>query len=426
MASLINDPRGLKRILFIGPDGVRRAIRLGKMSKRDAEAVKLRVEHLVTAKITGHAVNDETARWVADLKMKMADKLARVDLIPKKEVAVLGPFVSSYIDNHPGKRGTILVMNHTLGNLLEHFDKNIPLRDVTPGDADEFFTFLRSKLAESTARRRCGVAKQFFTAARRKRLITENPFEGLTTSATANRSRDYFITREESSKVLDACPDAQWRLLFALSRYGGLRCPSEHVSLTWGDIDWDRDRFTVTSSKTEHHEGHETRVVPIYPELRPYLEQVFDDAEPGTEHVITRYRDTNSNLRTQLNRIIRCAGLEPWPKLFQNLRATRQTELEEQFGSHVACKWIGNSERIARKHYLQVTDEHYRRAAAQKEAQQASVTPRKDSPAPCPLPHEPRAMPALASECDSVLTNRVRLAGFEPATYALGKHCSIP
>ena len=96
----------------------------------------------------------------------------------------------------------------------------------------------------------------------------------------------------------------------------------------------------------------------MFPELRPFLEEVFDQAEPGTGCVITRYRDTNSNLRTQLQRIIRRAGLKPRPKLFQNLRSTRQTELEELFPSHVVCAWVGNSKPVAAKNYLQVTDEH--------------------------------------------------------------------
>lgn len=29
---------------------------------------------------------------------------------------------------------------------------------------------------------------------------------------------------------------------------------------------------------------------------------------------------------------------------------------------HVVCQWIGNSQAIAAKHYLQVTDEHFERA----------------------------------------------------------------
>ena len=56
--------------------------------------------------------------------------------------------------------------------------------------------------------------------------------------------------------------------------------------------------------------------------------------------------------------------MKQWPKLWQNLRAIRQTELEEYFPSHVVCQWIGNSQSVAREHYLQVTDSHYERAAS--------------------------------------------------------------
>ena len=64
-----------------------------------------------------------------------------------------------------------------------------------------------------------------------------------------------------------------------------------------------------------------------------------------------------------MQRIIRRAGLTPWPKLFQNLRSTRETELAEEFPTHVVCDWIGNSQAVAAKHYLQTTDEHVARAA---------------------------------------------------------------
>jgi len=69
-------------------------------------------------------------------------------------------------------------------------------------------------------------------------------------------------------------------LIVALSRYAGLRCPSEHLGLTWGDILWDKNRFVVRSPKTEHV-GKAQRVVPIFPELYPYLRDAFEAAEPG-------------------------------------------------------------------------------------------------------------------------------------------------
>lgn len=170
------------------------------------------------------------------------------------------------------------------------------------------------------------------------KLIEENPFADVKAGSQTNKARMFFVTRDMAQKVLDACPDTQWRLLFALSRYGGLRCPSEHLALRWGDVDWEHSRIRIRSSKTEHHEGGDCRIIPLFPELRPYLQQAFDEAEPGTEYVITRYRDVNANLRTQLERIINRAGLKTWPKLFHNLRSTRQTELAERYPIHVVCQ----------------------------------------------------------------------------------------
>ena len=69
----------------------------------------------------------------------------------------------------------------------------------------------------------------------------------------------------------------------------------------------------------------------------------------------------------------------PWPKLFQNLRSTRETELTERFPVHVVCAWLGNSVPVAAKHYLQVTDDHFEQAiqqAAQNPAQYVRVSDR--------------------------------------------------
>jgi integrase len=172
-----------------------------------------------------------------------------------------------------------------------------------------------------------------------------------------NRTRDFNVTREMAQAVIDACPDAEWRLLFALSRFGGLRCPSEHLALRWGDIDFARGRMTVHSPKTAHHEGKEFRIVPIFAELREYLEDARELAgelaNDPTTPVISRYRSANANLRTQLQRIIKQAGLKPWSKLFQNLRATRETELAETYPPlHIVCAWIGNSQKATADSYF--------------------------------------------------------------------------
>ena len=364
----IGESNGRRWIQFYGRDGKRRTVRLGDMTQRQARDILVRVEDLARASIGNSSPSPATAAWLADVGDTLHAKLVAVGLVEARAAALLGPFLDDLI----GKRGDVkpatrITYENVKRNLLAHFGKNKPLRDITPGCADEFRLYLLNaeELADNTVRRRCGIARQFFKAAVRKRLIQANPFEGLAAAVKANRSRMAMIDRPTIQKVIDACPDAQWRLIVALSRYAGLRCPSEHLGLRWVDIDWLEKRMLVRSPKTEHHAGGESRLVPIFPELMPYLEAAYELVpEGGDEHVITRYRDTNANLRTQMLRIMRKAQVTPWPKLFHNLRATRQTELENEFPTHVVCAWLGNSPDVAKKHYLQVTDDHFAKAAA--------------------------------------------------------------
>jgi len=64
------------------------------------------------------------------------------------------------------------------------------------------------------------------------------------------------------------------------------------------------------------------------------------------------------------NRDVLCRPL-PWEKLFQNLRATRATELVSQgWPEYKVCAWLGHTEAVAKKHYWQVTDDDYQRRRA--------------------------------------------------------------
>jgi integrase len=352
---------------FLNGDSKRKCVRLGRMQKRQAELVRTKLELLVGAKDTGTAPDPEVSRWVAERDDKFHAKLAQCGLVSPRAKAVitkLGEFLDGYIDGRTDiKANTRAHLKRARKSLIDYFSESKLINEITPGDADEFRRQLKG--ADNTVRRICGRAKQFFRAAARKRLISESPFGDMkATSVKSNRSRDYFVSRKESQAVLNACPDTQWKLLFALCRFGGLRCPSEPLVLRWGDVDWGTDRIMVDSPKTG------PRTIPIFPELRPYLEAAWDEAPEGTEFIITRYRDRNCNLRTQLNRIIKKAKLTAWPKLFQNLRSTRETELlNEGWKIHQVCAWIGNSEPVAMEHYLQVTESDFAKAAGKPAAE---------------------------------------------------------
>ena len=87
MASISREPNGRRTIQFVGGDGKRRSIRLGKCSQRQAETVQLRVEHLAVAQATGGAIDGETARWLADIDDTLHARLAAVGLVPKRQRA---------------------------------------------------------------------------------------------------------------------------------------------------------------------------------------------------------------------------------------------------------------------------------------------------------------------------------------------------
>lgn len=349
MASISNDPGGKRRIQFVDLNGDRKAIRLGKVSQRTAEGFKYRVEQLLEAIMFKRSMEAELAQWVAGLKPTMANKLARAGLIPKREVkaaAALETFIESYIarrnDVSPHTRR---IWRQTLRLLSAHFGAGKSLPEITRGDAAAWrLSLVAAELADATVRKHCGFAKHFFAQAVDHELIPANPFAKLVSAPVGNAARQYFVTRDETAKIIDAAPDAEWRLIIALSRFGGLRCPSEHLALTWGDVDWAHDRMTVHSPKTSRHAGHESRVVPLFPELRPYLEDLFESLDSPVlkaNAVITRYRD-NANVRTQFKRIIKRAGLTPWPRITHNLRASRATELAAEHPSHVAAAWLGH------------------------------------------------------------------------------------
>ena len=333
-------------------------------------------------------MDDSVAKWLAKLDDQTYGKLVKAGLCEERtgdlsdgsdKPITLGAFLDDYVAGRTDvKESTRTFYRHTVRNLIEFFGSTKPLTEVTEGDADDFLRYLKAELnSEVTACRRCSLAKTFFHAAVRYRLIEVNPFRDISAGTKTNPSRQRFISRETIERIMDIAPDAEYRLLIALARFGGLRMPSEALSLRWSDIDWDKQRIRVVAPKTEHHIGKDQREIPIFHELSGPLKEAFEQRDKGAEFVISRHRPAavrsgtgdwqGANLRTQFERLINKAGEKPWPRLWQNLRSTRQTELTQQgHPLHVVTHWLGNSAIVAAKHYLQVTDADFDRAASEK------------------------------------------------------------
>jgi hypothetical protein len=147
------------------------------------------------------------------------------------------------------------------------------------------------------------------------------------------------------------------------------------LTLKWEHVNLAAGRMVVQSPKTEHLEGRAERVVPVFANLRPYLEEAWELAAPGEVYVVggkqgDGYRRAshgpngwgNANVRTTFEKVIHRAGLTVWPKVFHNLRASCETDLMQHHPIHVVTAWIGNTPKIALGHYLQTLDADFVKA----------------------------------------------------------------
>jgi integrase len=327
----------------------------------------------------GLAFPADTAKWIERLPNELRLQLVQMEVIGDTgatTVQTLGAFLTDYLKSRTDLEPSTHCNLETAKRwLVKYFSWQREMTSITPGEADTYRIWLGTtgKQAPNTVKRLCGRAKQFFRAALRRRLIKENPFQDMkhliVGASPLERVRE--INAETAQRVLDACPDPHWRAIFALARYGGLRVPSEICSLQWGDIDWNAGRFLVKIRKTKRYEGRETRWTPLFPELRRELEAWRQVAPKDREFILKAAVSPKSNLRTRLIKIVKRAGIKPWPKLYQNLRSTRSTELITQgFPAHVVAAWLGHTVKVANAHYNQVTDEHFRRAVGADQKQE--------------------------------------------------------
>lgn|SRR5262245_2658933 len=359
MASIATDSKGNRSIQFFDQYRKRKTLRLGSMPMRNVEEVKRRVESLVYARIANTAPNDDTARWLNGIDVSLAKKLAAVGLTgPRAEAGTLGDFTRGYIDMRTDLApNTRKCLEQARGRLVGFFGADKPIRDITEADAHAFAFKMRTDYSEATAARAIKHGRQYFSHALRGRLVGSNPFVGVKAGSMENRERMHYVSREDAAKLLEFAPNAEWRAIIALARYGGLRTPSETLALTWDAVLWDQNKVRIGSPKTGE------RYIPIFAELAPYLQEAWDGAEPGAVYVVNKSRNPGVNWRTQFQKIIRRAGLVPWERLFQNLRSSREQDLTHLFPLPIVVEWLGNSLEVASKHYLKATDDDYRRAA---------------------------------------------------------------
>lgn len=362
------------------PGHQRVRLRLGDLPDDDAKAVATHVHRILAARLSGAPLSLDTAEWLGNLPAGLQEKLCHQgvidDSLMRPTETKLGEFLELYF-KRPEDRAdaTIAQLKLARNNLLTYFGPSRLLRSITHGEAIDYKKWLAQPRGKSqtrwkvaTVNRICGRSKELLRYAVDRDLIDKSPFEGVGgLTVRANRDRQFIVDPHLTARIIAAMPDTTWRLIFALARYGGLRSPSEQRTLRWEHIRWDDGKIHIYCVKTKRHAGREWREVPLWPELRPYLEAARAEAPADAEWVINHYRSKNANPAVHFARLLKRAGIPLYPKLMQNLRYTRSMELiDAGYPEHVVQAWIGHSATISKEHYRGVTEDHFRRALGER------------------------------------------------------------
>ncbi len=419
--------------------GDRLTVGLGRLPKRAAEQCRVYIERLLECRRVGVSVDAETARWLAELDDKVYSKLAELGFVPPREdrraVITLRQWLADYIAGRKDvKPETRRHYQDVSERLLRYFGADTPITEITAADADRFAAHLRASLALNTVNRILGRSRQFFEAARRAKIIADNPFSHMRgLSVRPNHERIVYVPVADVLRVMDACPNPEWRALFALARFAGLRIPSEIVSLAWEHVVWDRGVLVIYAPKTDRR-----RVVPMATPLRTALEELWDwlGAQYPDQHVrwvLPRLRELvarpdglfrNANLRTRAYKILDRAGIKPWPKLFQNLRTSCAIDLARARPQHLATEWMGHTADVAREFYLRATDDDYAKGVddafgieQQRAAIRAAISDDQALSGVCSDFRKSLRRNENAGCAESCATRRVPPPGLEPGTH---------
>lgn len=320
------------------------------------------VDALVAARKYAENPPRAVATFLQDAPPIFLNKLARVGLIAIEKPITLEQAAETFLARVKAtlKTRSYEIRLAALRLLLDHFGRDAPVLSIDSTAAASFVATLGDRYAQNTVKTHVESYKAFFRSLVDSNAITANPFAKIPVNVGARLNRVYNVPSEWTGLILNACATARDRCLFMLYRYGALRA-AEAVALRWSGIDWERRRLIVPSAKTERFEGRASRVIPLFPELENALFELFETIPEGAPDQI--FSLTPKAAYKIIYAAVERAGLRPWSKLLQNMRATRENELVAAgYPEHVVAAWLGHTPKTQTRYYLRVLDVYFDRA----------------------------------------------------------------
>ena len=345
--------------------GERYVVWIGTLTVRQQREYDRHVQSIVDSFKVGASPEPECLRWFDTVPDRIRDKFVAWGMLPPSQRRTLTPeqrtvegWTRLFIDELANaKPRTKINYDQARTWLLKTVDGKRDIGAVTQGDMRRWQASMTA-LVMSTRNKHVKRVKTMFAGAVEDGVLASSPAAILKEERSQkriDRSRQFFVDAAMTEKVIRKLPDTNWKMLFCLMRFQGLR-RHEVFAIDWKHIDWETNELTVPAdTKTGW------RTMPIFPETLKYLQDADLVAEAGEK--VIRWKGSQESVTELLRKRVVDAVGECWQKPCQQLRSTRRTELDVVFPPHVVNEWLGHDSATAEKHYQQVTPEHLHRAA---------------------------------------------------------------
>jgi site-specific recombinase XerD len=362
MASGTKRPNGCQWVFF-RHNGKRDTLRLGdQITTAQRKDVERRLQRLIDTVKAGLPVDVDLRQWLAGLADKPHAVLAKHGLAaPRQNYTVAGIFAwhRKLLQEEQTAEATLKLFDRVEDNCVSYWGADRRIGDLAPTDCDKLRAWMLAAgnettgeaLARSTTSRRMAMVRQVLHAAKQRGFIASNPCEHIKRRGERNAERDAYVPWDLVKRLIQHEKRAEFRLLLAMVRICGLRCPSETAILPWAAFDFQLGLFQVRAPKTRNHKP--LRDVPIFAELAPYIADLRTATLPG-EFVFPNLNIASSSLTDRLESLCRKAKVPLWDKPWVNLRASAERDMLQVMPIDKVTAFLGHSPMTALAHYNRV------------------------------------------------------------------------
>ena len=264
---------------------------------------------------------------------------------------------------HTIKPSTLKRRETCVANLVPYFRRET-LSGVTTAQCEAWKNGRGNKIAPQTFAHELGTMKAVFEYAITQGILYRNPAKGMKRKRIISIREKHIPTREQFPELIaairesDGRPESQAAAkngadFVELIAYSGMR-KAEAATLTWRDVDFDKNFLNVTGG-ANRTKNYETRQVPLSGELRQLLLRLKDDDKPAQSDNVARIADPKKCLHTACRKL----GLPYFsPHRFRDFFAT--TCIEHGTDIPTVARWLGHKDggALLMKTYAHLRQEH--------------------------------------------------------------------